>query len=356
MKPILVSLILILGLAPHIYAQRNRALAKEEFEAGISWYNSGDYRAAQQHFELALKLNPSNKSIPLWIARSIHHQYQTGVRTAENWATGMEAVAAYERALTSPNIAEAQRASLELLTDMGDEELADRWRLGIANSFYIPNQERSAAFTTMAAKMLECVRTIDVGVAAGEEKALADVGGVFLCVNTGLEYAEKALKFDPNNTTALEHQNALQLEKVKLEKLAIELSTPRVSAASVRWQRPEGEMPVKDAALIEGVLDLRHIAYEKGVDLKSMALRKPAPVYPPEAREAGVSGMVTVSVNVDEEGKPFSAVASTGHYLLRRAAVTAAQSTEFKPVNDLSGNPIKITHTVTYYFTLNEKR
>ena len=350
-RPLLASFLLVFAVAPLTHAQRNSALAKEELEAGLSWYNSGDYAAARQHFELALKLKPSDRNIPMWIARSIHRQYQPGVISEENWAMGMEAVAAYERALI-PNTAEALRASLELLTDMRDDELADVWRLRIANSTYVPEQERSVAFSTMAERMLDRVRTIDVAVAPGEEKTLADVGAVHLCLTSGLEYAEKALKLDPNNTVALEHQNNLQLEKQKLEQMAAEFATPRVSAAPVRWQRPEGETSVKEAALAEGVVDLRHIAYEKRVNLKGLAIRKPAPVYPAEAREARVSGIVNVSANVDEEGKVYSAVASTGHHLLRRAAVTAAQYAEFKPVYDLSGHPIKITHTLTYYFRL----
>jgi TonB family protein len=316
-------------------------------------YNAGVYLSAQEHFELALKLKPSDRTIPLWIARSIHRQYQPGVNKPENWAIGMQAVAAYERALAA-NPGEALRSSLELLTDMGDNELADRWRLRIANAFNVDPKERSEAFTAMAARMLECAHTIDVAVPPEKEKALAHFGGVQLCISSGLEYVEKALKLDPNNATALQHQTGLQLEKQKIEKLVAE-HDPTVRVPSGEWRRGDGESVTRNATpLNDCVVDLRQIAFEKGVPITGMAICKPAPLYPPEVKAAGISGVVTVAVSVDEFGKVFYAVPVTGHYLLRPAAVNAAKRAEFKPQEDLGGQLTKASYTLSYYFLLKE--
>ena len=355
-KPFLASLLLTFALAPAGHTQTSRSRAREELEAGTLMYNYGNYLEARQHFEAALKFQPSDRTIPLWIARAIHHLYRSGIKTSDNWATGMEAVAAYEKALPA-NATEALHASLDLLTDMGDEELADQWRLRIAHEFNIPPKERSAAYVSMAAKMLECARTIDVAVAPDQAITLADFGGVGLCIVNGLEYCERALALDPNNQVALEHQNSLQLEKERSERMLANRVLPKVRAVGVQWERGEGKGPARNAeAPGEDAADLRQIAIDKGISLRGIAIRKPLPIYSPEAREARVSGFVTVQVNVDEEGKVFSAWANMGHYLLRRAAVNAAQGAEFAPAYDLNGKPMKTGHTITYYFQLKESR
>ena len=354
---VLVSLVLMFILAPVGYGQQNGSRVREELETGLLMYNYGNYRGAQEHFEVALKLKPSDRTIPLWIARAIHRQYQLGVTTPENLATGIEAVAAYERVLSPPNVSEALRASLQLLTDMGDEELADQWRMRIAHSFYVSPQERASAYASMAAKMLDCAHTIDVAVAPGEEKTLADFGLVALCITDGLDYSERALALDPSSTIALEHKNSLQLEKQRNQEMVQDRVPPKVRGTFVQWQRSEGENAAKvGPATTEDGVNLRQMAIEKGVQIKGMAIRKPLPIYPPEVIESRASGAVTVEVEVDEAGKVFSAWAKTGHYLFRRAAVNAAQAAEFAPVYDLNGSVVKSHHTITYYFQPKERR
>lgn len=353
---LLVSVFLTFVVIPPSLCQQNRSGARQELESGLLMYNYGNYSEARQHFELALKLRPLDKTIPLWIARAIDRQYQRGVNTSENWATGMEAVAAYERALIPSNVSEALQASLQLLADMGDEELADQWRLRIARAFNVPPMERSTAYANMAARMLECARTIEVAVPPDQQKTLAEFGAVALCISNGLDYSERALSLDPGNTSALDYQHILQLEKQKQERMIAARDLSKAGAAPVKWQRADGEIPAQSAtAPLERVADLRQIAFEKGVNIKGMAIRKPAPVYPAEARDAGAVGVVTVQVEIDEAGKVFSAWAITGHYLLRRAAVTAAQDAEFSPVY-YNGQTVKFNHTITYYFVLKENR
>jgi TonB family protein len=66
--------------------------------------------------------------------------------------------------------------------------------------------------------------------------------------------------------------------------------------------------------------------------LNSRAVTPPQLVLPPAAKAAGVSGMVNVSVLVDEEGTVVSAKAVSGHPLLHRAAEEAALATKIKPL------------------------
>lgn len=80
---------------------------------------------------------------------------------------------------------------------------------------------------------------------------------------------------------------------------------------------------------------------------KATQLVKPA--YPPAAKAVNASGAVNVQITIDENGDVISAVASSGHPLLRTAAVDAAKASKFAPTL-LSGQPVKVTGVVVYNF------
>ncbi len=85
--------------------------------------------------------------------------------------------------------------------------------------------------------------------------------------------------------------------------------------------------------------------------LNGKAVNLPKPVYPPAARSARASGVVVVEVVIDEAGKVIAAKATSGHMLLKQAAVQAAQSARFSPTL-LSGQPVKISGEINYNFAL----
>ena len=80
-------------------------------------------------------------------------------------------------------------------------------------------------------------------------------------------------------------------------------------------------------------------------------LSRPSPVYPPEAKAAGVEGSVSVSVIFDEEGKVIWARANEGHPLLQRAAAEAACRSRAKP-KSLGKTRVKFYGYSVYRFTL----
>ena len=91
----------------------------------------------------------------------------------------------------------------------------------------------------------------------------------------------------------------------------------------------------------------------EGGIVDGLAVSKPAPAYPKRARAARVSGMVTVQVWVDEEGKVKQTRVCSGHTLLRAAAVEAAQRARFRPTT-LGGQdrPEGFRGVLTYTFAL----
>lgn len=82
---------------------------------------------------------------------------------------------------------------------------------------------------------------------------------------------------------------------------------------------------------------------------KATNLAKPA--YPAIARAAHQQGAVTVQILVDETGKVVSATAINGPPLLRQAAVQGAFQSRFAPTT-LSGQPVKVSGTITFNFTM----
>jgi protein TonB len=86
----------------------------------------------------------------------------------------------------------------------------------------------------------------------------------------------------------------------------------------------------------------------KGV-INGSAISLPKPAYPPTAKAVGASGAVSVQVTIDEAGNVISAVATSGHPLLKQVAAQAARGAKFKPTL-LSGTPVKVSGIIVYNF------
>ena len=87
--------------------------------------------------------------------------------------------------------------------------------------------------------------------------------------------------------------------------------------------------------------------------LNGKAISLPKPQYPPNARALRASGVVTVEVLLDEEGRVISARAVDGSPILREAAVIAARRARFSPTI-LSGKPVKVAGVINYKFSLEQ--
>lgn len=90
--------------------------------------------------------------------------------------------------------------------------------------------------------------------------------------------------------------------------------------------------------------------FVRGGVLNGKAISKPQPYYPEVAKRQRISGIVVVSVTVNEQGTVIDAYAC-GHPLLSEAAVRAAYNARFSPTL-LSGHPVKVNGIITYRFLL----
>jgi TonB family protein len=89
--------------------------------------------------------------------------------------------------------------------------------------------------------------------------------------------------------------------------------------------------------------------------LNRQAIELPQPAYPAAARAVKVEGEVTVHVTIDPDGNVIAAEATSGHPLLRAAAVEAARKAIFKP-SLLAGQPTRNEGVVQYTFSLTERK
>ena len=90
-------------------------------------------------------------------------------------------------------------------------------------------------------------------------------------------------------------------------------------------------------------------AFEEHVNRKLIS--KPAPVYPPEAKAAGISGDVTVGVIIGEAGNVAYAWTESGSAPLSAAAVDAAYKLRCNATL-IGGTPVSVKSVVTYKFAL----
>jgi len=78
-------------------------------------------------------------------------------------------------------------------------------------------------------------------------------------------------------------------------------------------------------------------------------IRKVDPVYPNDAKTAGIDGNVVLKIVVAEDGHVESAEPIEGHPLLAAAAVEAVLQWKYKPTL-LNRNPVRVSSTVTVPF------
>ena len=150
-----------------------------------------------------------------------------------------------------------------------------------------------------------------------------------------------------NNSTAVQKSVAMPKAAATMDKVnnvgSVELGGRPVSSSSNVLVKLEGEPPPPAPRPI-----LKPVS---GGVLNGNAISLPPPSYPDPARRMRVSGAVTIEVVIDETGKVISAQATSGPMALREVAVQAAMKARFSPTK-LSGQPVKVSGTINYKFTL----
>jgi tetratricopeptide (TPR) repeat protein len=212
----------------------NRIRAKNELNEAARAYRESNFEEAEQRSRKALELDPSNKTAPLFIARTIHAQYRPGVNNPQNLAKANEAIEAYKKILENdPRNEEAYKAIAFLYERMKADDQLRQWILERANNDQIEPDKRAEAFVVLASKDWNCsfqitdlptnkvttVESAKATVSYRKPKEQKDFDNAKMCVKRGLEEVENAIKFDPNSESAWSYKTNLLLEAAKLAEM-----------------------------------------------------------------------------------------------------------------------------------------
>jgi TonB family protein len=90
-----------------------------------------------------------------------------------------------------------------------------------------------------------------------------------------------------------------------------------------------------------------------GTVQQAKLIRQAKPVYPPLARQAGISGHVLLSVILGKDGTIQNLTVAGGHPLLVPAAVEAVKQWVYQPTL-LNGEPVEVVTQIDVNFALND--
>jgi tetratricopeptide (TPR) repeat protein len=212
----------------------NKVRAKNELNETAKSYKEGHFEEAEQHAKRALALEPDNKTAQIFIARVIHQQYKPGVDNPDNVNKAKEAIEAYKRILEKdPGNEEAYKAISVLYSAIKDDKKLREWISARANDPNMPTEKRAEAYAILAGKDWDCSFKVtelpDVKTTTNEggspkvvykkPKDQKDFDAAQQCVVRGLEEAETAIKYDPNNESAWSYKTNLLLENAKLAEM-----------------------------------------------------------------------------------------------------------------------------------------
>jgi hypothetical protein len=214
----------------------NRIRAKNQLNEAARAYREGKFDEAEQHSRQAAQYDPTNKTAPMFIARTIHAQYRPGVQTPENIAKAQKAIEAYQVILqNNPNDEEAYKAIAYLYGAIKEEDKLRQWISARAANESTEPEKRAEAYIVLASKDWDCsfkitelpankVTTVDTSnnkatVSYKKPKDQKDFDSAQMCVKQGLAEAENAIKFDPNNESAWSYKTNLLLEASKLAEM-----------------------------------------------------------------------------------------------------------------------------------------
>lgn len=152
---------------------------------------------------------------------------------------------------------------------------------------------------------------------------------------------------DPHQIVVLLDLARMYIEQGRLDEAGEILRRASAAVAQARAQAARGNLR-PTVTFDPGGAPLR----VGGDIMEPKKIRDVRPVYPQEARDAGVQGMVILEVTIDELGEVSDARVLRSVPMLDDPALDAVQQWKFTPTL-LNGQPVPVIMTVTVNFTLN---
>ena len=201
--------------------------SRAELDQGVCAFKAKEYVNAQHHFERALELKPSDKRLPMYIARSIFFQYRQNVQGAAKLAKGKEVIAAYEKALAAnPGDQEASGMVADLYAEIDPQRLPE-----IAAAETLPKAVRVRVFLKLASQSYTCALDITdknkVEFMQGGNRAYrytkphdpTDLTKAQNCARAGIKFIEKSLELGPGEESTWSYMASLSFQMARLAEM-----------------------------------------------------------------------------------------------------------------------------------------
>ena len=137
------------------------------------------------------------------------------------------------------------------------------------------------------------------------------------------------------------------------ERIAANRATGAALTPAAATEQPPPPAPSKTnaSASAQGASNAHNSEPMNIGSLVEKATQKVSPYYPPVAKSAGIQGLVTIYLEVDEKGTVIAVRNLTGPQMLRQSATNAAWRWKFKPTL-VEGQPVRVTGFINFNFTL----
>jgi len=351
---------------------------------GVTEFKSGNYPQAVADFQKAVDSDPSNATARLYLATAWMQQYIPGAESPENLAIAAAAEREFLKVLDVEPRNEtglAYLASLKLNEKKWDE--SEYWYRKLVAA----NPGNSTAWYSMgfiawsryyppymAARQAAGLKPADPGplpAGAAKEQLRSKYS---LVVDSGLYALQQALAIDPQYDDAMAYMNLLIRERADLRDNAADYQRDIAEAnawvdkamaakkakaqhsAAMGFAAPPPPPPPPPRPDQGDVVDREPVGRIRvsGEAMANMVVRHEPPVYPPDAKKAGISGSVMLSVVVGEDGAVKEVTFREGPQALAQAAMDAVRKWTYKPTL-LNDEPVQVETSVTVNFTLQEE-
>jgi TonB family protein len=390
LRDLRLALLLLPFFVP-LLAGQERTGAPDGVERGHLAYQKGRYKEAVQDFERAVAQDPSNLQAVLGLASAYMAQWIPGLPSPENQQNLSKAREDLERALQLDPENRRALSSLANLAylesgQLADEELKakkltearDLYRRlsdidsGDKESFYMQgviawSGEFPALQRARKASGLPVDQAGPIPDLAKRRDMLKSFGA---SIDEGIENLNKAIQIDPGYVDAMSYMNLLLRDRALLRDT--QAQSDQDVAEAEYWSRRGLEARELQTAASANILPASPAParaspepppppllpepreFTVGDHLgEGKLIRGVQPSYPPEARAAGVHGIVEFTAHIAADGTIGRLDVVRGDPLLLKAAREAVIQWRYRPTL-LNGQPVAIVTNIVVNFTLSQ--
>jgi Tetratricopeptide repeat len=219
-------IVFAIGTSTLVFAQETSAT--KEIQAGILAYQFSNYQGAAEHFQAALKLDPTSTQARVLLANSYAQQYIPGDESVANVAMATQAIAEFKNALKGdPSDAQRYRSTVSIASLSLNLK---RW--DDAREYYMKAIELNPddAHNYFSMGVIDWTLAYPPRVKMRNEMHLNDsemISDPAACVSLrtesqhyvedGIQSLEKALQLKPDDDDAMAYMNLLYRERAEYE-------------------------------------------------------------------------------------------------------------------------------------------